>query len=149
MLSRLLVQNIRLRFSKLGATGLSEKIMLRADGPLIERILRAPLQARKVRVFTFLLRPVDFGGFPLHTALFLVPLLLQTRFLTVPLSGCGFACSSDDVLLLGATRLGQAIARWHRVCGEQLTPWTQVFGVPLSRESERVYRGSIPDLRLR
>jgi hypothetical protein len=41
--SQLLVQNIRLRFSELGSAGIHNEIMPRADGPLIERILRPPL----------------------------------------------------------------------------------------------------------
>ncbi|MDF0676893.1 MAG: hypothetical protein P0120_21545 [Nitrospira sp.] len=65
----------------------------------------APLQAGEVRVFALLRRPIELGSLPLYTALFFVALFLQTCFLTVPLCGCGFACSSDDVLLSGAVRL--------------------------------------------
>ena len=43
VLSQLLVQNIRLRFSELRSAGIHEEIMPRADCPLIERILRPPL----------------------------------------------------------------------------------------------------------
>jgi hypothetical protein len=68
----------------------------------IERRLRPPVQAGEIRVFVSLLRPVELGGLPLCTALFFVTLFLLTCFLTVPLSGCGFACSSDDALLSGA-----------------------------------------------
>jgi hypothetical protein len=69
----------------------------------IERRLRTPLQAGEVRVFTLLRRPGKLGGLPLYTALFFIPLFLLACFLTVPLSACGFACSSDDALLSGAT----------------------------------------------
>jgi hypothetical protein len=43
VLSQLLVQNIRLLFNELGSAGIPEENMPRPDGPLIERILRAPL----------------------------------------------------------------------------------------------------------
>lgn len=68
-------------------------------GPSIEGWLGAPLQAGKIRVFAILCRPIDLGSLALYAAFFLVTLLLLTSFLTVPLGGCGFACSSDDVLL--------------------------------------------------
>src|SRR5574337_910512 len=68
--------------------------------------LWAPLQAGEVRVFfTLLHRPIELGGLPLCTALLFVTLFLQTCFFAVPLCGCGFACSSDDVLLSGAACL--------------------------------------------
>ena len=97
--------------------GIADETVPCANGPSIERSLRAPLQARKVRVFTLLLRSVELGGFSLDTALFLVPLLLQTCFFTVPLSGRGFTCSSDDALLSGVIRLCQATAKRHHACG--------------------------------
>lgn len=67
--------------------------------PSIEGWLGAPLQAGKIWIFTLLCRPVDLGRLALDAARFLLTLLLLTGFLTVSLSGCGFACSSDDVLL--------------------------------------------------
>ena len=61
------------------------------------------MQAGEVRVFfAFLCRPVELGGLPLFTARFLITLFLLTRFLTVPLSTCGLACSCDDALLSNA-----------------------------------------------
>ena len=60
------------------------------------------MQAGEVRVFPFLCRPVDLGGLPLFPARFLIALFLLTRFLTVPFSACGLACSCDDALLSGA-----------------------------------------------
>ena len=80
-------------------------------GPSIEWILRTPLQTGKIRIFTLLRRPVDLGGLSLYTACFFVTLFLLTCFLTVPLGGCGFACSSDDALLSGATCLYEGLLR--------------------------------------
>jgi hypothetical protein len=65
------------------------------------------MQAGEVRVLALLCWPVDLGGLPLCTALFFLTLFLLTCFFTVPLGGCGFACSSDDALLSGATCLGK------------------------------------------
>lgn len=62
------------------------------DGTSIERRLRPPSQAREVGIFAFWRRSVSLDGFPLCTPLFFVTLFLLTRFLTVPLSGGGFAC---------------------------------------------------------
>ena len=66
------------------------------------------MQAGEVRVLALLCRPGELGGLPLYTALFFLTLFLLTCFFTVPLSGCRFACSSDDALLSGATCLGKA-----------------------------------------
>lgn len=66
------------------------------------------MQAGEIRVFALLRRPVELGGLSLFTALFFVTLFLPTRFLTVPLSGCSFACSCDDALLSGAMCLCKA-----------------------------------------
>ncbi len=78
-----------------------EPLVSGVPGPSIKRGLRTPLQAGEVRVFTLLRRSVELGGLPLCATLFLVALFLLTSFLTVPLSGCSFACSSDDALLSG------------------------------------------------
>ena len=67
------------------------------------------MQAGKVRVFTFLCRPVELGGLPRCTSLFFIALFLLTRFLTVPLGGCSLACSCDDALLSGARCLGKVL----------------------------------------
>lgn len=77
-------------------------------GPSIEWILRTPLQTGEIRIFAILRRPVGLGGLSLYTACFFVTLFLLTCFLTVPLGGCGFAWSSDDALLSGATCLNEA-----------------------------------------
>lgn len=60
------------------------------------------MQTGEIRVFPFLCRPVELGGLPLFPARFLIALFLLTRFLTVPFSACGLACSCDDALLSGA-----------------------------------------------
>ena len=65
------------------------------------------MQAGEVRVLSLLCWPGDLGGLPLCTTLFFITLFLLTCFFTVPLSGCGFACSSDGALLSGATCLGK------------------------------------------
>lgn len=61
------------------------------------------MQAGEVGVLTILYRTVDLGSLPLCTAFFFFALFLQAGLLTVPLSGCGFAWSSDDALLPGVT----------------------------------------------
>lgn len=86
----------------------------------------------------------------MFTALFLVTLLLPTCFLTVPLSGCGFAWSSDDVLLSGATCLWTTpTIRWRHVFWLIRTLWNAAWRVRPADESGRVYRDSTPDLLLK
>lgn len=108
-------------------------------GPSIKRRLRTPSQAGEVRVLAFLCRPVEFGGLSLCTAFFFVSLLLPLCFLTVPLSGCGFAWSCDDALLPGEICLYEAY--WEapprlRIAPDALDPG---LGRPsFSRERESV-----------
>ena len=75
------------------------------------------MQTGEVRVLCPFCRPVELGGLPLCTALFFSTLFLLACFFTVPLSDCGFACSSDDALLSGATCLVRPTAKRRHACG--------------------------------